>query len=81
MFDVRTQSSPGYGKPTVQWTADGQAVNYPAIHDGVSNIWRQPINGSAPVQVTNFQDGRIFNFAYSPDAANLLFPKELSSAT
>ncbi|MDQ3258634.1 MAG: hypothetical protein M3R15_32920 [Acidobacteriota bacterium] len=31
----------------------------------------QPIDGSPLVQVTNFRDGRIFNFAYSPDGKQL----------
>jgi len=41
------------------------------IRDDVSNIWRQSIDGSPPVQVTNFETGRIFNFAYSPDGKQL----------
>ncbi|MDQ3668048.1 MAG: hypothetical protein M3410_16050 [Acidobacteriota bacterium] len=36
-----------------RWTADGQAINYIAYRDGASNIFRQPIDGDPPVQVTN----------------------------
>jgi len=55
----------------LQWTADGRAINYPVFDNGVSNIWQQPIDGGAPVQVTNFTTDRIFNFAYSPDGSQL----------
>ena len=60
-----------YGKATLQWTPDGQAINYALLRADVSNIWRQPIDGSPPVQVTDFRDGRIFNFAYSRDGKQL----------
>jgi Tol biopolymer transport system component len=55
----------------LQWTPDGRAIYYIALNNGVSNIWRQPIDGSPPAQVTQFATGRIFNFAYSPDGQQL----------
>ncbi|MFN0278469.1 MAG: hypothetical protein ACKVRN_07690 [Pyrinomonadaceae bacterium] len=60
-----------YGRNTLRWTADGSAFDYAVNQNGVSNIWRQPIDGSPAVQVTNFDSGRIFNFAYSPDRTQL----------
>ncbi len=33
----------------------------------MSNIWRQPLTGGPPVQVTRFSVGKIFTFAWSPD--------------
>jgi Tol biopolymer transport system component len=70
-FSASIGYPPGYGKSTLQWTSDGQALDYITHRDGASNIWRQPIGGSPPVQVTDFRDGRIFNFAYSPDGKQL----------
>ncbi len=67
MFDANLQHT--YGN--LQWTSDGKAIYYIVFNNGVSNIWRQPIDGSAPVQVTNFTNDRIFNFAYSPDGLSL----------
>lgn len=66
-FHVPNQFGQGYGKNALQWTPDGQAINYIIHRDGGSNIWRQPIDGSPPYQVTTFLDRRIYNFAYSPD--------------
>ena len=33
----------------------------------MSNIWRQPLTGGPPVQITHFRTGEIFSFAWSPD--------------
>ena len=55
----------------LQWTGDGRAIYYIAFNNGVSNIWRQPVDGSPPGQVTQFTTGRIFNFAYSADGKQL----------
>jgi len=71
MFDANLQNVDSYGKQNLQWTPDGRAINYIAVNNGVSNIWRQAIDGSAPMQVTNFTSDRIFNFAYSPDGLSL----------
>ena len=70
-FDAKLQSNPNSGKQNLQWTLDGRGIYFLAFDNGVSNIWQQPIDGSAPVQVTDFKDGRIFNFAFSPDGKQL----------
>jgi Tol biopolymer transport system component len=49
----------------LRWTPDGRAllnVDRPLL-----NVWRQPVDGGKPAQLTNFQGDQIFNFAYSPD--------------
>jgi len=74
-FDVPLRLADIYERATLQWTADSQAVYYHALTNGVSNIWRQPIDGSPPTQVTDFQTGRIFNFAYSPGGKQLALSK------
>jgi Tol biopolymer transport system component len=56
-----------YSKETIEWTPDGKAIDYIQLRDGVSNIWRQPVDGSSATQLTFFDSGRIANFAYSPD--------------
>jgi Tol biopolymer transport system component/DNA-binding winged helix-turn-helix (wHTH) protein len=48
------------------WSPHG-TLTYVDQHNGVSNIWSQPIDGSAPKQLTNFKSGRIFQFAWSSD--------------
>lgn len=48
-----------------RWMPDGSAFLY--VDDRRANIWSQPINGSAPTQLTDFQGDELFDFAYSPD--------------
>lgn len=54
----------------VRWTPNGTTLAYIDTRDGVSNIWLQPVNGGIPRQLTNFNDGRIFYFDWSPDGKN-----------
>jgi DNA-binding winged helix-turn-helix (wHTH) protein/Tol biopolymer transport system component len=49
------------------WAPDESGLDYVVTRNSVSNIWRQPLTGDAPVQITHFSAGRIFSFAWSPD--------------
>jgi YD repeat-containing protein len=52
----------------VRWSADGKALLYVATDKaGVSNIWKQPVDGGSPTQLTRFRQEQIFAFALSPD--------------
>ena len=68
VFDVPLREAFG---DRIRWTKDGRALLYVNTRDGVSNIWRQPIDGSALTQVTNFKTERIFSFALTPDGREL----------
>lgn len=70
-FDAVPETNPLSNNQKLQWTSDGRGIYFIAFNNGVSNIWRQPIDGSSPVQVTKFETGRIFNFSYSPDGKQL----------
>ena len=49
------------------WAPDESGLDYVVTMNDVSNIWRQPLTGGPPVQITNFSVGKIFSFAWSPD--------------
>jgi Tol biopolymer transport system component len=49
----------------LNWTPDNRALLY--IDTRLLNIWSQPVDGGAPVQLTDFQGDQLFNFDYSPD--------------
>ena len=51
----------------LRWTVDGRALVYGATRNGVTNLWAQPIDGSAPKQLTNFASERVFTFDFSRD--------------
>ena len=71
IFDAKPEYSGYSNNQRLQWTADGRGIYFVAFDNGASNIWRQPIDGSPPVQITNFETGHIFNFAYSRDGKQL----------
>ncbi len=70
-FDVDIEIAPLSTKANLQWNSDGTAITYVGLKDGVSNLWRQNIDGGSPIEVTSFDTGRIFNFAYSQDGSRL----------
>jgi eukaryotic-like serine/threonine-protein kinase len=55
------------------WAPDESGLDYVVTRGGVSNIWRQPLTGGPPVQITQFRTGKIFSFAWSPDGRWLSF--------
>jgi Tol biopolymer transport system component len=52
--------------PYVFWAPDGKSLMYLNTRVNMSNVWRQPIDGGPPVQVTHFADETIYNGAWSP---------------
>jgi serine/threonine protein kinase len=53
------------------WSPDGQAFIYINTVGDSSNLWRQPLDGSAAKQITDFKSDYIVNFAYSRDGHQL----------
>jgi WD40-like Beta Propeller Repeat len=53
------------------WSPDGLAIDIPITRGGVGNVWRQPINGGAIKQLTNFTSLGLTRFAWSPDGKTL----------
>jgi len=66
-FDIPRLSIPNLSWQRVRWTRDGQALTYIDNRDNVSNIWKQPLAGGEPQQITDFKSDRITNFDWSPD--------------
>jgi len=54
------------------WTPDGRGVIYSIIQDGVSNLWVRPLSGGPPTPLTDFKEGLIFSFNWSPDGSQLV---------
>jgi Tol biopolymer transport system component len=55
----------------IRWTTDGKAMTYVDTREGVSNIWRQPLDGGKPVQLTDFKSDHILSFDWSRDGKQL----------
>jgi serine/threonine protein kinase/Tol biopolymer transport system component len=64
----------------LRWTVDGRALVYGMTRNGVTNLWAQPIDGSAPKQLTNFASERIFNFDFSRDGKQVALSRGTQSS-
>jgi Tol biopolymer transport system component len=49
------------------WAPDESGLDFIVTRNGVSNIWRVPLNGGPARQLTRFPTGHIFSVAWSPD--------------
>jgi hypothetical protein len=59
------------GGPISRWTPDGKGIAFYDVGSG-GNLWVQPLDGSAPRQLTHFADDRtIGDFAWSRDGKRL----------
>jgi len=57
------------------WTPDGRGVIYSVIRGGVSNLWVRPLSGGPPTLLTDFKEGHIFSFNWSPDGSQLVLAR------
>jgi len=56
---------------SMEWTPDGRTLSYVATSGDVANIWKLPLSGGAPEQLTNFKENRIVAFGWSMDGSKL----------
>ena len=54
------------------WAADDSGIVYINTVNRVSNLWKIDLNGKNPEQLTHFDKGLIFNFAYLADGKLVL---------
>ena len=57
------------------WSPDGSGLVYINTLGGVSNLWRQPLDGGPAKKITEFKSDLIYNFAYSRDGKMLAFAR------
>ncbi len=62
---------PPGGAADFEWLPDGSAATYIHAVDGVQNVWKQPVGGTGPTQVTTFTEGRLLDHALSPDGRRI----------
>ena len=61
------------------WSPDSKSLTVSSNRGGVPNLWRFPLDGSAPQQITDFKSGRISNFAWSADGKNLFLVRGITN--
>jgi Tol biopolymer transport system component len=72
--------TPPYGMGAAQFTPDGKALAFPLTRNGATNIWEQPLSGGDPIQITKFDRGEMFAFAWSADGKQLAFSRGQSKS-
>lgn len=73
---------PVYGNASTshEWTTDSKAILAIRTENGISNIWRYPIDGSKETKLTNFTKDTIFNLDLSPDSKRLILSRGTSKS-
>jgi Tol biopolymer transport system component len=73
-FPVITAQPNAINITPVRW-ADDHTLLFKKTVNGVANLWKQPLDGSAPSQVTHYADSDIFDFDVSRDGKWLLLSR------
>ena len=72
---LKTFELPRQSDSCCRWTPDGQALTFVVKGKTASNLWRQPLNGSAPHALTDFNSGEIYNYTFSRDGHQLFLAR------
>ncbi len=68
------------GGGTAVWAPGDKALDYPVTHNGISDVWRQPLTGGSPTQLTHFASDQIGNIAWSGDGKTLAMTRGTRTA-
>jgi eukaryotic-like serine/threonine-protein kinase len=68
IFEVAQTVQVNWDTP-LHWSADGRYLTYVDHRGGIDNIWGHPIDGGAPKQLTDFEDGKILSFDWMKDGS------------
>ena len=73
---IRTLDWPD-GVNALYWSPDGQAIDYMAEREGLSNIWRLPVTGGKEQKLTDWQTpATIWYLAWSRDGRQLAVTRD-----
>ncbi|MEZ4626340.1 MAG: hypothetical protein R2843_16445, partial [Thermomicrobiales bacterium] len=60
-------------QPTLSYSPDSREIAYSVNTSGQFNLWRQPVSGGYPHQVTTFEEETVRTVGWSPDGDTFLF--------
>jgi Tol biopolymer transport system component len=64
----------------VRWARDGRSLFYVKEIGAAANIYRQPIDGGPPKQITLFKNNGVVDFDLSQDGKQLVLNREIDRA-
>lgn len=73
LVNVRSYQASAAGLPLLKFSPDGSNLIYITNTSGQFNLWRHPLDGSLPVQLTSFYEQALRQAAYSPDGNSIIF--------
>jgi eukaryotic-like serine/threonine-protein kinase len=62
-----------FGMQAIRFTPDSKAITYMLTRNLATNLWKQPLAGGPPSQMTHFPSGQMFAYAWSPDGKQLAY--------
>jgi serine/threonine protein kinase/Tol biopolymer transport system component len=71
-LEVRLAAEAPYGGTLLRWTHDGQALLTNTMPSDRANLWRLPLDGGEPEQLTDFDERRMYWYEISPDGKTLV---------
>jgi serine/threonine protein kinase/Tol biopolymer transport system component len=72
---LRTFPLPQPYNQIIRWSSDSKALVYLDKRNGVHNLWRQPLDASAPSQITNFNEDQILHYDWLPAGAEFVLSR------
>jgi len=76
-FPYTYSPAPGFAGT---WAPGGHAIEDLVVRDGAVNLWRFPLDGSAPRAVTTFPSDQIMNYRWSRDGRFLAMSRGTESS-
>jgi dipeptidyl aminopeptidase/acylaminoacyl peptidase len=73
----RELPAPVRGLGRIRWTPDGKGIAYMDV--AAINLMVQPLDGGSPRALTQFKDGIIEDFAWSPDGTRLAIARAMTT--
>ena len=64
----------------VRWSADSTSLIFINTRAGISNLWRQTLDGGPPKQLTDFKSDQIFSYDWSRDGKLLVCERGLEAS-
>ena len=62
-----------------RWSPDGKSIVFVKDDGKKDNLYLLPLEGKEPTPLTNFSDGSIANFAWSPDGSRIVLTHSLQT--
>lgn len=63
---------PRFGPPVAALDPGGRSITFIDWKDDIANLWSQDLSGGEPRQITSFDRGEIYSFAWSPDGKSIV---------